>query len=47
MQPSIELIAILTDGETFTFPLNKVVKCLNHGAEDSLYFYTISSMQLK
>ena len=47
MQPSIELIAILTDGETFTFPLNKVVKFLNNGEEDSLYFYTISSMQLK
>lgn len=47
MQPSIELTAILTDGETFTFPLNKVVKFLNHREEDSLYFYTISSMQLK
>lgn len=47
MQPSIELTAILTDGETFTFPLNKVVKFLNNGEEDSLYFYTISSMQLK
>ncbi|WP_318342360.1 hypothetical protein [Acinetobacter sp. 16] len=42
---SIELAAVLTDGEHFIFPLNKVVKFLKNGEEDSLYFFATTAMK--
>lgn len=36
---SIELAAVLTDGNLFTFPLNKIMKYMQNGAEDSVAFY--------
>ncbi len=43
---SLSYAAVLTDGQQFTFPLNKVMKFLNNGEEDSLYSYAILSSQL-
>lgn len=42
-QDSFAYAAVLTDGSQFTFPLNKVMKFLANGEEDSLYFYATSS----
>lgn len=36
---SLEYAAILTDGNTMSFPLNKVLKFLKNGEEDSLYSF--------
>ena len=46
-EKSLAYAAVLTDGQQFTFPLNKVIKFLNNGEEDSLYFYALSSSLLK
>ena len=46
-EKSLAYAAVLTDGQQFTFPLNKVIKFLNNGEEDSLYFYALSSSRLK
>ena len=44
-EKSLAYAAVLTDGQQF--PLNKVIKFLNNGEEDSLYFYALSSSLLK
>ena len=46
-EKSLAYAAVLTDGQQFPFPLNKVIKFLNNGEEDSLYFYALSSSRLK
>ena len=46
-EKSLSYAAVLTDGQQFTFPLNKVIKFLNNGEEDSLYFYAVSSSKLQ
>ena len=46
LNPSVETAAMLTDGQKFTLPLNKVSKYLRNGAEDSVAFYVKSSLQL-
>lgn len=46
-EKSLAYAAVLTDGQQFTFPLNKVIKFLNNGEEDSLYFYAVSSSKLQ
>ncbi|NAR67127.1 hypothetical protein [Acinetobacter haemolyticus] len=42
---SIELAAVLTDGESFIFPLNKVVKFMQNGEEDSVYFFATVTLK--
>ena len=46
-EKSLSYAAVLTDGQQFTFPLNKVIKFLNNGEEDSLYLYAVSSSKLQ
>ena len=46
-EKSLSYADVLTDGQQFTFPLNKVIKFLNNGEEDSLYFYAVSSSKLQ
>lgn len=43
---SLEYAAILTNGSSMSFPLNKVMKFIKNGEEDSLYSYAILSSQL-
>ncbi|WP_121975670.1 hypothetical protein [Acinetobacter stercoris] len=47
LEYSIAIAAVLTDGENFIFPLNKVVKFLQNGEEDSVFFYAETTIQLK
>ncbi|ENU29443.1 hypothetical protein F991_02674 [Acinetobacter sp. CIP-A165] len=42
---SIGLAAVLTDGESFIFPLNKVVKFLQNGEEDSVHFFATVTLK--
>ena len=46
-EKSLSYATVLTDGQQFTFPLNKVIKFLNNGEEDSLYLYAVSSSKLQ
>lgn len=42
---SIEIAAVLTDGESFIFPINKVVKFMQNGEEDSVYFFATITLK--
>lgn len=44
IEDSLEFAAILTDGNSQAFPLNKVIKFLQNGKEDSLYFFAMTML---